>query len=90
LIQEGNIGLMKAVDKFEYRRVTKFSTLCDVVDSPGDHPQHCRPGAHHPHSGAHDRNHQQDESPEPPAILQEFGFEPDASVLAEKMEIPEE
>ncbi len=59
LIQEGNIGLMKAVDKFEYRRGYKFSTLCDLVDSPGNHPLHRRPGAHHPHSGAHDRNHQQ-------------------------------
>ena len=27
LIQEGNIGLMKAVDKFEYRRGYKFSTM---------------------------------------------------------------
>jgi RNA polymerase primary sigma factor len=32
LIQEGNIGLMKAVDKFEYRRGYKFSTLCNMVD----------------------------------------------------------
>jgi len=37
LIQEGNIGLMKAVDKFEYRRGYKFSNLCDLVDPPGDH-----------------------------------------------------
>ena len=31
LIQEGNIGLMKAVDKFEYRRGYKFS-ICNMVD----------------------------------------------------------
>ena len=37
LIQEGNIGLMKAVDKFEYRRGYKFSDLCDLVDPPGSH-----------------------------------------------------
>ncbi len=37
LIQEGNIGLMKAVDKFEYRRGYKFSHLRDLVDPPGDH-----------------------------------------------------
>ena len=59
LIQEGNIGLMKAVDKFEYRRGYKFSHLRDVVDPPGHHPLDRRPGAHHPHSGAHDRDHQQ-------------------------------
>ena len=59
LIQEGNIGLMKAVDKFEYRRGYKFSHLCDVVDPPGDHPLDRRPGAHDPHPGAYDRNDQQ-------------------------------
>jgi RNA polymerase primary sigma factor len=58
LIQEGNIGLMKAVDKFEYRRVQVFD-LCHLVDSPGHHAFHCRPGPHHPHSRSHDRNDQQ-------------------------------
>ena len=33
--------------------------LRHLVDSPGDHAFHCRPGPHHPHPGAHDRNHQQ-------------------------------
>ena len=33
--------------------------LCDVVDPPGDHAKHRRSGAHHPHSGAHDRDDQQ-------------------------------
>ena len=33
LIQEGNIGLMKAVDKFEYRRGYKFSTACRTSDA---------------------------------------------------------
>jgi RNA polymerase primary sigma factor len=61
LIQEGNIGLMKAVDKFEYRRGYKFSDLRHVVDPPGHHAFDRRPGAHHPHPGAHDRDHQQAE-----------------------------
>ena len=34
--------------------------LCDMVDPAGDHPLDRRPGAHHPHSGAHDRDDQQD------------------------------
>ena len=60
LIQEGNIGLMKAVDKFEYRRGYKFSHLRHLVDPSGDHPLHRRSGPHHPHPGAHDRDDQQD------------------------------
>ncbi len=33
--------------------------LRHLVDSPGHHALHCRPGAHHPHPGAHDRDHEQ-------------------------------
>ena len=36
--------------------------LRDVVDPPGDHPRHRRPGAHHPHPGPHDRDDQQADS----------------------------
>ncbi len=41
--------------------------VCDVVDSAGDYARHCRPGADDPHSGAHDRDHQQAHPHQPPA-----------------------
>ena len=40
--------------------------LRHLVDPPGDHPLDRRPGAHHPHPGAHDRDDQQDRPHQPP------------------------
>ena len=87
LIQEGNIGLMKAVDKFEYRRGYKFSDLCDLVDPPGDHPLDRRPGAHDPHPGPHDRDDQQ-AGPHQPPVPPRDGREPTPEELAERLSMP--
>ena len=59
LIQEGNIGLMKGRREVRVSPRLQVLHLRHLVDSPGHHPLHCRPGPHHPHPGAHDRNHEQ-------------------------------
>ncbi len=59
LIQEGNIGLMKAVCKFEHRRGFKFSTYATWWIPSGNYSFYCRSGAHHSYPGAYDGDDQQ-------------------------------
>ena len=59
LIQEGNMGLMRAVDKFDYRRGLQVFDIRNLVDSSSNHPRYRRSGENHPPSGAHDRDGQQ-------------------------------
>ncbi len=89
LIQEGNIGLMKAVDKFEYRRGFKFSTYATwwirqaITRSIADQARTIRIPVHMIETiNKMNRISRQ--------ILQESGVEPDPALLAEKMEMPED
>lgn len=87
IIQEGNTGLMRAVDKYEYRRGYKFSTYATwwirqaITRAIADHARTIRIPVHMIETMSRLRNISK-------ALQQEMGFEPSIEEIAKKAEMP--
>ena len=88
LIQEGNTGLDAGGRQVRIPPRLQVLDLRHLVDSPGHHAGHRRPGPHDPHPGPHDRRAEQAAKRLETAAQQEIGREPTNEEMAAAIGLP--